>query len=255
MLYVNPRRCDQRQHVGLLNVLILCSARNISFVNGGASPFSKLVHDILPTAAQQNKMDNGTRKCPTCLHTPENRDYIIRCPHCARNKWRHTLLTALHESCVTLFTYASHCELLEDTIREWMYADILPGQDLIVHDDHYPTELRIILIRQQNNIGWRQQFHGRLSVEWSSLQSNFYHRTRDKRPGQNHKFTGDGWQVSIITLLWKHWRILWKQRNQDVHGRDTASHTIAEQTDVKEQHLEQIYHLVKRHMEPSAQSL
>jgi hypothetical protein len=186
--------------------------------------FSKLVHDILPTAAQQNKMDKGKRTCPMCLHTLENRDHIIKCPHFTRNKWRHALLTtALHASCITQFTYAPIRELLVDIIREWMYADT-QGQDFIVNDSRYSLELRL-LIRQQNNIGWRQLFHGRFSVECRRLQGDFDYRTRAERPGQHHKFTGDGWQVSIITLLWKHWRELWKQRNQDVHGRDAASIT------------------------------
>jgi hypothetical protein len=180
--------------------------------------FSKLVHDILPTTAHVNKMDKGKRQCPTCSHTLENRDHIIRCPHPTRNKWRHALLTALHESCLTLFTYNPLRELLEDSTRVWMYDDAPVGQAFIVNEFRYPIEMRL-LIRQQNNIGWCQLFHGRFSTEWSRLQGDYYYRTRDDRPGQNYKFTGDGWQVSIITFLWKQWRVLWKQRNQDVHGR------------------------------------
>jgi hypothetical protein len=117
---------------------------------------------------------------------------------------------------------------------------------------HHSPELHL-LIRQQNQIGWRQLFHGRFSAEWSRLQSDYYYRTRDERPGQIHKFTGTGWQVKIITALWKHWRTLWKQRNQDVFGHDAATIALAETKEVKRR-LVQIYDQ-RAHMEPSAQSL
>ncbi len=105
------------------------------------------------------------------------------------------------------------------------------------------------LIWQQNKIGWGQLFQGQLSTEWSWLQGDHYYCTRAERPGQNHKFTGDGWQVCIITLLWKHWRVLLKQRN----GHDAAASARAEKRIVIRQ-LEQIYN-TRSHMEPSVQSL
>jgi hypothetical protein len=90
-------------------------------------------------------------------------------------------------------------------------------------------------------------------MEWSRLQGDYYYRTRAARPGQDHKFTGNSWQVKIITLLRKHWRELWLLRNQDVHGHDAATKELAEKKEVRRR-LEQIYD--KRfHMEPSAQAL
>jgi hypothetical protein len=214
--------------------------------------FSKLVHDILPTAAQLNKMDRGKRECPCCSHKKENREHIIRCPHPAWNKWRHELLTAIHNTCITRFTYTPLRGLLEDTMRAWMYFDESTAPIFQVQEFQYAQELRL-LIRQQNNIGWSQLFQGRFSTEWSRLQGDHYYRTRAERPGQNHKFTGDGWQICIITLLWKHWRVLWKQRNNDVHGHDASASVQAEKRDVKRQ-LEQIYK-ARSQLEPSVQSL
>jgi hypothetical protein len=216
--------------------------------------FSKLVHDILPTAYQLNKMDHGRRCCPCCSHPKETRDHIIRCPHWTRNKWRHALLTDLHDTIgMSQFTYAPLLNLLMDTLRAWMYYDAdASDTEFIVNFRHYPRDLHG-LIRQQNQIGWRQIFHGRFSVEWSRIQGDYYCRTRDDRPSQTHKFTGDSWQVQIITLLWKHWRVLWKQRNQDVHGHDAATTVAAETKEIKRR-LEHIY-AKSSHMEPSAQSL
>jgi hypothetical protein len=215
--------------------------------------FSKLVHDMLPTACHLNKMDKGRRCCPCCSHPKETRDHIIRCPHRSRNKWRHALLTDIHASVgIAQFTHPPLLDLLLGAMRAWMYYDEESEIEFLVDFRHYPSDLHL-LIRHPNNIGWRQLFHGRCSMEWSRLQGDYYYRTRDARPGQDHKFTGNSWQVKMITLLWKQWQELWLLRNQDVHGHDAATKELAEKKEVRRR-LEQIYD--KRfHMEPSAQAL
>ena len=80
--------------------------------------FSKLVHDILPTASHLKKMDKGRRSCTCCSHPKETQDHIICCPHRSRNKWRHAFLTDIHTSVgIAQFTYPPfwtsslwHCE-------------------------------------------------------------------------------------------------------------------------------------------------
>jgi exonuclease III len=212
--------------------------------------FSKLVHDILPTASYLNKMDKGKRCCPCCNHPHEDRDHILTCSHFSRNKWRHGLLRALLETCTANFTYPPLHDLLQEAVQAWFY-NIDPETVFTVPYQQYPRELHL-LIRQQNHIGWRQLFHGRFSVEWSRIQSDFYFRTRDD-PGRNHKLTGQGWQVKIITTIWTNWRTLWKQRNHDVFGHDAATVALAERKEVRRR-LTQIYDQ-KFQMEPSAQSL
>jgi hypothetical protein len=127
-----------------------------------------------------------------------------------------------------------------------------PHTTYIVSCQRHSPELHL-LIRRQNQIGWRQLFNGRFSEEWSRIQSDYYYRTRDERPGLIHKFTGNGWQVKIITAMWKNWRTLWLQRNQDVFGHDSATSLSAETKEVKRR-LVQIYDQ-RSLMEPSAQSL
>jgi hypothetical protein len=59
--------------------------------------------------------------------------------------------------------------------------------------------------------------------------------------------------VAIITVIWEQWYVLWKFRNDDVHGKDAAAKAIAEKREVSRQ-LTTIYDQ-RTHMEPSAQSL
>ena len=87
--------------------------------------FVKLVHDILPTNSQKNRMDQGKRTCPCCTSDHEDRDHILRCPSAARNQWRHKLLTTLNEACITHHTYEPLKNLLLEAVRQWLY----PGQE------------------------------------------------------------------------------------------------------------------------------
>jgi hypothetical protein len=108
--------------------------------------FSKLVHDILPTASYLNKMDKGSRCCPCCSHPNETRNHIIRCPHRIRNKWRHALLTDIHASIgIAQFTYPSLLTLLLEAFRDWMYFDKSSETEFVVDYRHYPLDLHLLI--------------------------------------------------------------------------------------------------------------
>jgi hypothetical protein len=75
------------------------------------------------------------------------------------------------------------------------------------------------LIRQQGLIGWPQVFNGRLSEEWSRLQDEHLHYTKltsDTRSGVL-------WTTNIITAVWQQFDIVWKLRNEVIHGNDTST--------------------------------
>ena len=95
---------------------------------------------------------------------------------------------------------------------------------------HYPVQYRK-LIAQQNRIGWRQLFNGRVSRQWSTLQQAHLRKNSLLTSRQS----GPLWTVSVITSLWTSWHTIWEDRNQKVHGHDTLTrnriqreHAIAE---------------------------
>ena len=130
--------------------------------------YVKLVHDVLPTHSQQNRLDKGQRTCPCCPSTNEDRDHIMRCPSSDRNKWRHKLLTTLSNACPTHHTYEPLKQLLLDSVRLWLYSG--QEQDRVPNCDQYAVELHSLII-SQTCIGWRQLFNGRLSSEWGEVQN------------------------------------------------------------------------------------
>jgi hypothetical protein len=74
-------------------------------IKRSSTHYNKLVQDILPTNAWLNKLDKGTRTCPKCVESNEDRDHILRCPTAARNQWRHALLQSVEDYCVMQYTF------------------------------------------------------------------------------------------------------------------------------------------------------
>lgn len=85
----------------------------------------------------------------------------------------------------------------------------------------YHMDIRAVII-QQNTIGWRQLFNGRFSSEWSRVQEEYYTRLRRQR-NNNDRRTGLKWQTQLILEIWKQWLIVWKLRNEEIHGRDETT--------------------------------
>ncbi len=210
--------------------------------------FVKLVHDILPTHSRQNRLDRGTRRCPCCPSPQEDRDHILRCPSAARNQWRHTFLDKLSEACVIHHTYAPLQQLLLEALRRWLDPDQPPHDQVQISP--YPVKLHP-LIQAQNCIGWRQLFNGRFCQQWGDIQNDYLYQNRHHLPTK--KSSGQKWQIAIITVIWEQWYVLWKLRNEDVHGNDTAARATAKKREVSRR-LTAIYDQCT-HMEPSAQSL
>lgn len=210
--------------------------------------YVKLVHDILPTHSFQNRMDTGKRTCPCCPSTHEDRDHILRCPNPMRSRWRHAFLDKLSGECITQHTYAPIQQLLLEVVRQWLDPNNPPVDH--VHLAQHPEELHP-LIQTQNRIGWRQLFNGRFSQLWGELQNIHLYRNRQHLPTKHS--SGQKWQVAIITVIWEQWYVLWKLRNEAVHGKDATSRAIAETQEVS-RNLTAIYDQ-RNHMEPSAQSL
>jgi len=171
----------------------------------------KLIHDILPTNASIAKYHPGDRekKCPCCDVHSEDRDHIIRCP--SRHTWRTKFLINIRKTCDRQDSKPNLQQLLLDGLSAWM-------TNVSLRADAYPNQYQK-LIRQQNAIGWRQLFNGRMSSEWTRLQEDYLFskgllgKTR----------SGTLWTTAIISAIWKEWDVLWKTRNDDVHGRDATS--------------------------------
>jgi hypothetical protein len=209
----------------------------------------KLLHEMLPTTGQANKFDKGTRQCSVCPSRQEDRDHIICCNHPTRNEWRNNFIRDLTDHCMLSDTDPTLQVLLCKSIQGWF----IEPQAFRVQPHEFDPGLHR-LIQQQSRIGWRQIFHGRFSKEWVRLQDSYYHRSIiQKESSQDTISTGERWLTNLILVVWDKRYTLWKQRNQELHGRDLATRVAAESKEVRRQ-LRDIY-LQRHQLEPRVQEL
>jgi hypothetical protein len=119
----------------------------------------------LPTHAQANKFDGGTRKCPVCPSTREDHHHILRCNPIARSAWRTEFLHALRDYLLLTNTSPLLSALLLQSLRQCFSS----SSEIHLSPEDYHLSLRHI-IKQQNRIGWSQLFPGRFSVSWCARQ-------------------------------------------------------------------------------------
>jgi hypothetical protein len=91
----------------------------------------------------------------------------------------------------------------------------------------FPAEVWQVIV-QQNAIGWRQLFNGRFAKTWATVQNDYLTRrqglTSDEEIAHQRKDKkGKQWQKKFITAIWKQWMVLWKSRNEIVHGKNVAT--------------------------------
>jgi hypothetical protein len=206
----------------------------------------KMLHEILPTNGLANKFDKGQRTCPLCPDLKEDRDHILTCQHPTRQQWRQVFLIDLNTFLETTNTSPLLQMLLLDSLKQWFESD---NEVQIDPNDHEDTVCTII--RQQNSIGWRQIIHGRFGTGWAERQEEHY---RQRFPNRNKKIlTGIHWQTSVILFVWDKWYTLWKERNQEQHGRDHHARAEADQRESRRR-LATIY-AQRASYEPNVQAL
>jgi len=211
--------------------------------------FVKLCHDCLPTNARQFQCkQTDSPWCPLCRDgTPETRDHLIQCQDPRVLRWRVTLLERIMGLCKRLYVDPCLRKILMVSIIKWM-----KGDDVLVSLPPDISPRYLALIEAQRNIGWRQYFNGRMSTQWDHIQNLYWrHELLDDR--LKPKIKGKSLTGEVITLLWDQWLVLWKMRNEAVHGHDAVSRRL-----IQKEKLNQELHAVyaQRHlMEPRIQRM
>jgi hypothetical protein len=202
-------------------------------------------------------------KCTNCEDgCLEDRDHIMRCREISRAQWRADVINTLEKKCFALKTDPGLSRILIQGLHRWLH------HQEPLRDDNVPQKYRK-LIQQQNGLGWRQLFNGRMCKEWARIQDDYYYianqRGHDssrlsagadpttKAKGYVGQLNGTTWTTEVINVLWEQWAVVWVTRNAAVHGHDEA--TRSQQRDrVNRQRLEAIYE-AKMEMEPRIREL
>jgi hypothetical protein len=100
-------------------------------------------------------------------------------------------------------------------------------EDIFLSPFLFPLEVRQVMLHQ-NTIGWRQVFNGRFATAWSTVQDDFQERQETaENIRKRQRMKGKQWQKRFIVEIWKQWTVLWKTRNEMVHGKSLITRTEA----------------------------
>jgi hypothetical protein len=176
---------------------------------------TKLCNDLLPTARWANRYDSLTTD--HCLHCgePEDRDHILRCTFSSRRLWRNNLFVHLRSTHKSTECDPRLLDILIDGLNTWFLH-------LPMDVSRYPRSYHK-LIHEQTEIGWRHMFNGHLTTQWRIKQDKYLRRLKI----HTRTHTGAGWALRTMTTLWRDFFVLWKERNEAIHGHDTASQQLA----------------------------
>ena len=212
--------------------------------------FTKNLHEVLPTNYNLHRRSPERQQCPSCDDTKEDHDHIIRCQSPARATWRAETMVKIQEACIRIRTATTMTQILSQGLHGWFRHQNTLSPDAFPHKYHR-------LIRLQNQIGWRQLFHGRFVTEWARLHDDYtYNASQNptwKYSTGTYKRTGDQWCQAITTVLWAQWTLVWALRNAVIHGKDEITRRrCREQEDLRQ--LQQMYSQ-RPLMEPRVQDL
>jgi predicted ATPase len=175
---------------------------------------TKVYNDLLPTADTLCKMRYQNHDTCILCHQHETRDHIIRCTAPLRIKWRQQYIGALRKRLETIETEFALGETLSTSIAEWLKTEE-------VYVSNYPIKYANAILSQEQT-GWQHIFAGNISKEWLELQADSTNKTVGK---ERYCYV---WGASIVKITLKYFIKLWKQRNEEVHGKIQSSKTPQE---------------------------
>ena len=189
---------------------------------------TKISNDLLPTAARMCKMHLQTAsKCAQCDEV-ETFDHIVRCECESRAQWRRSVTGDLRK---TMLRYSTHDDIIQcmiECVDQWF------KDGFVIPEDH--PECFRNAIWEQNQIGWRHLFMGKLSREWLAKHSEM---KVGKPIAKNTKRVDDYiWGGAIAELLLNHSIQVWELRNKELHGDEGCSKVRKQRLDLEVRELQ-----------------
>jgi len=161
---------------------------------------SKFIHEWLPlNARHQNSVATQVRICPSCRQFDETVDHFLECRH-----HDHQLIWKdLHEQLHKHQIKNSVSNIFYDLLAAGLYQGC--GEPTHITFHHAPNNI-LQLHQQQELMGWRQLYYGRVSPSWiAGLQA--YHP----------QINGTQYYTQCVTYIWRAILRIWKLRNQHQH--------------------------------------
>jgi hypothetical protein len=192
----------------------LTSQLRIHKFSNGWLPVGRIRHRINP---------DDPDSCPSCLGRNETCDHVMRCREHRRADLHSSQLDDLQNHLVKTKTPRSLTIAIIQGITGW-YRDPNYQIPLPRYNPIRPNTVLRKALTDQNAIGWGRMYSGQISQDFQTV-----HNVERPRGSHNHNANAaalSDWASKLITLLFDQVEEQWKLRNEALHGRDEAEHSL-----------------------------
>jgi hypothetical protein len=175
----------------------------------------KFAHRWLPTGKNLHReQEHNIPSCPLCCHEMEDNMHLFTCTDPQQERLQQELLLyiAKQQHSKEMPTIAQ--------LLEWALLHCGSNDKWTIDKHNYHPELHKA-IESQNKIGWNQIYCGRISVDFSISQEQFYRW--QQLPTTTHN--GQKWTRDLTYKIWEMMLKLWQNRNTAKHDKDERSKT------------------------------
>jgi hypothetical protein len=174
------------------------------------------VNDVHPVGKRVHMYDKKYPEgCPSCSAQVEDREHLWRCPAQSREKWRKECYGNVLKTLNDQDTAPPLQELLLQALKCLMQE--IPMDTMTVD----PAVADVAAAQEE--IGWHHILKGRFAKQWRVVQDKYIGKNSNK------KRTGSLWIIKVIEVWFTEWVSMWTLRNEDRHGRDSATRMQAEE--------------------------
>ena len=151
-----------------------------------------------------------TSTCPRCGDCIEDNWHVLWCDETIARGLRHKLTTSVD---TWLRENNSHPALHRLVVKALQSGDSVSFSSSV--RGHLDPNI-VNLAQEQDRIGFRNFFYGRISKKWSSIQHEYLrlHVPTSRRSGKS-------WAAGLIKQIYRWSRGQWQSRNDVVHERDS----------------------------------
>jgi hypothetical protein len=177
---------------------------------------AKLVHNLVNTNHQNHLYYKTSPLCPICGVAEETLEHVLNCDYPATRTCRNECLLQLEKELQQINTpNIVVCTILHG-FSDWLLGHRQSSRShaLTVGSLHGSDMLLTTAYTEQfHSIGWFQFCLGRISKKWSQAVHMYVKQGTGKDIDQAY------WSSMLINIIWHFTKLMWKHRNQIVHGK------------------------------------
>jgi hypothetical protein len=184
----------------------------------------KFSHGWLPVGRIRHRINpDDPDSCPSCLGRNETCDHVMRCREPRRADLHSSQIDDLKDHLVNAKTPRTLATAIVQGLTGW-YRNPKYQIRIPRYNRRRPNTVLRKALTDQNAIGWGRMYSGQVSQDFQTVHNA--DRPRGSHDRNANAASLSDWTSELITLLFDQVEAQWKLRNEALHGRDDAEHSL-----------------------------